>query len=499
VALSLAAAAAGAAAVAAVAARLAAGGREPAADASRATAAALLAATLYASDPLLWFYGELPLVYAVEGGLTTVLAWAALRMQDGVRPFLAACALFALAGGVRPSTLVLLFPLFLYGLLRAWRRGGFLTLRRLAAGAALGLAGVLAWLLPLLAASGGLAAYRRISREHFATLLPVTSILYGAGWPALGHNLEVLVKWAVQGLVPAIAAVAVAWAVAGATGGVGPIGDGLRLVLRRSGWLLAWALPPVLFFALFHVTKAGYTLVHLPALLVAATLAAVPALAPAGVPRRRHAAALLAATVATAAVAGGALFLFGADRGAGDPRWWAPLRHGFNRGEIASYEHDLDALLAALRRFPPDSTLLAAVEMEGAGPAGAEGFLYPYHRHLQWYAPRYPLVLLVPQQGFGLLEPGGRAAFERREGRVEVAAGIRRVVFVVAASPPLHLPLPPAELVLANPTFRVLAVPFHGDLTVGRVHLVAAPVTRRQPPVETPAAATEAADAVRHR
>src|SRR5262249_4623809 len=74
------------------------------------------AAALYVFNPLLWFYGELPLLYAVEGGLTVLLAWAALRMEEGRGPFLLACALFALAGGIRQSTLILLFPVFLYGL-----------------------------------------------------------------------------------------------------------------------------------------------------------------------------------------------------------------------------------------------------------------------------------------------------------------------------------------------------------------------------------------------
>lgn len=435
-------------------------------------AAAVLAGALYVFNPLLWFYAELPLVYAVEGGLTCVLAWAALRMQDGVRPFLAACALFALAGGVRPSTLVLLFPLFLFGLFQAWRRGGFLTWGRLLAGAGLGTACIAAWWLPLTAAAGGPAAYRALSGEHFATLLPVTSVLYGAGWPALAHNLEVLVKWAVQGLVPAAAAVAVAWGWAVAAGEPRRLADGLRLVLRRAGWLLAWALPPLLFFALFHVTKAGYTLIHLPALLVAAALAAAPAVA-----RRRG--RLLAAALA-AVLVGAALFLFGADRGADQPRWWAAVRHEFHRGTIAAYERDLDALLAALDRFPPQGTVLAAVELSGGGAAGAEGFLYPYHRHLQWYAPAYRLALLVPEQGFALVTPGGREPFMRADGRVEVPAETRRVVVVLAAEPGVGLPLPPAEVVLANGTFRVLAVPFRGMLELGEVRLVEEPVEERE-------------------
>lgn len=445
VALSIAAATAGAYCFALVAARLA--------GAERAAGAALLAGALYAFNPLLWFYGELPLVYAVEGGLTAVLAWAALGMADGRRRFLVACVLFAAAGGVRPSTLVLLFPLFLWGLWRAWRRGGFLTWKLTVAGAALGAAVCVAWLTPLALAAGGLAAYREISGQHFATLLPVTSVVYGAGFAALAHNVEVLVKWALQGLLPAAAAVLVAWAAAPRR-----VGDGLRLAFARAGFLAVWALPPILFFALFHVTKAGYTLIHLPALLAAAVLAATPALADG---RRRF------AVVAVAALVGAGLFVFGSDRRDDQPRWTAVVLHEHNRGDLRAYERDLDALLSALDRFPPERTFLAAVELAGSGGAGADGFLYPYHRHLQWYAPEHPLALLVPEQGFAEATAGGRGRFHRVDGVVPVPAGVDRVVFVLAHPVGERLPLPPAEVVLSNRTFHVLAVRFDGELAVG--------------------------------
>ena len=169
---------------------------------------AWLAAALYVFNPLLWFYGELPLIYALEGGVTVLLAWAALRMEEGRRPFLLACALFALAGGLRQSTLILLAPLFLFGLWRTWRRGR-LTAGLFLGGAALGGALVAAWFVPLCLAAGGYRAYQRISSEHFKVLLPQTSILYGAGVGALAHNVEVLTKWALQGTVAGAAALLV--------------------------------------------------------------------------------------------------------------------------------------------------------------------------------------------------------------------------------------------------------------------------------------------------
>ncbi len=418
----------------------------------------LFAAALYAFDPLLWFYGELPLIYALEGGLTVVLAWAATRMEEGRRPFLLACGLFALAGGLRQSTMVLLAPLLLFGIWRTWRRGR-LTPGLFFGGAALGAAVVLAWLVPLCVAAGGYGAYRRISAEHFGTLLPQTSILYGAGWGALAHNVEVLTKWGLQGIVPGVVALFVLWIVT-----PGRILPGLRALASSLPWLLAWAVPPILFFALFHVTKAGYTLVHLPALLTAIALAAAPALA-AGRGR-----AVLATVVAIAVGAG--LFLFGADRRPDQPRLWAVVRHEHNRGTLDGFERDLDWTLAAIRRYPSGETVLATVELEGTGPSGAEGFLYSWHRHLQWYLPEYPVLLLVPEQGFALVGEGHRP-FVREERRIEVPASTHRIVFVLSGPTGERLPLGPGRIERTGEDFLVLAVPFHGELRVGSLVIAA--------------------------
>lgn len=421
----------------------------------------LLAAALYAFNPLLWFYGELPLLYAMEGGLTVVLAWAALRMEEGRRPFLLACGLFALAGGLRQSTLVLLAPLLLFGIWRTWRRR-HLTPGLFFGGAALGAAIVLAWLLPLWAAAGGYAAYRRLSGEHFATLLPQTSILYGAGWGALAHNVEVLTKWALQGTVSGIAALLVLWIAA-----PGRFLPGLRALASRLPWLLVWAGPPVLFFALFHVTKAGYTLIHLPALLMAIALAAAPALA-AG--RGRAVGA-----VVLAAACGAGLFLFGADRRPDQNRLWAILRHEHNRGTLDLYERDLDRTLEVIRRSPPGESVLAAVELSGTGPSGAEGFLYPWHRHLQWYLPAYRVLLLVPEEGFALVGEG-HGPFVREEGQIELPATTRRIVFVLSGLPGERLRLRPGQIERAGDDFFILTVPFRGELEVGNLVLRAAPL-----------------------
>jgi 4-amino-4-deoxy-L-arabinose transferase-like glycosyltransferase len=429
------------------------------------TLPAAFAAALYIFNPLLWFYGELPLIYAVEGGVTVLLAWAALRMEEGRAPFLIACALFALAGGLRQSTLVLLAPLFLYGLWRTWKRAR-LTPGLFAAGAALGGALVLAWLVPLCMAAGGYAAYRRISGEHFKVLLPQTSILYGAGWGALAHNLEVLTKWALQGIVAGTITLLLLWLVTPAR-----IVPGLRLLIPRLPFLLTWATPPMLFFALFHITKAGYTLVHLPALLAALAVAATPALA---VTRWRA----IGAT-AFAAALGASLFLWGADRRPDQPRLWAVVRHEFNRNAIAEYETALDRVLATVRRYPPGETILASIELSGTGPSGADGFLYSWHRHLQWYLPEYPVYFLVPEEGFAEVTEGHHP-FVRETSPIEVPAGTKRIVFVLSALPGARLPLGPGIAERIGKELWLVTIPFREGMRVGP--LVLEPLERQKSP-----------------
>jgi hypothetical protein len=425
-------------------------------DERAAVVAGIFAAALYATNPILWFYGELPLVYAVEGGMTVAVAYAALRMGDGAWAFVGAGALFAVVGGIRQSTMVLLAPLMLYGAWRAWRRGR-LSWRVAAAGVAVFVGIFLAWFVPMCALAGGYGEYRRISAENFAALLPHTSVLYGAGWGALRHNVEVLTKWALQGVLPGVVALVVVWVIAPSA-----IRSGLGLLRRRGAFLGAWALPPIAFFALFHVTKAGYTLVHLPALLAALAVVAAPALGE----RRRGA---LARVIALGIGAG--LFVLGADRRPEQSRAWAVVRHEWNRGTIERYERDLDDMIATVRQYPPATTVLVAVELGGTGPAGAEGFLYSWHRHLQWYLPEYLVVMVVPEEDFAWVGRG-HGPLVKEIAEVDVPPATERLLFVLSGPTGDRLPLGPG-VGKQNKDFFMTAVPFHGRYAVGPVVLAA--------------------------
>ncbi len=75
---------------------------------------ALAAATLLAVSPLSWFYGAVGLTYAGEALLASVVAYFAFRsLQGSETDAWLAAGYLGLAGGIRQSILILLFPLWL--------------------------------------------------------------------------------------------------------------------------------------------------------------------------------------------------------------------------------------------------------------------------------------------------------------------------------------------------------------------------------------------------
>jgi len=216
----------------------------------RVTAAA--AATLLAVSPLFWFYGSVGLTYAGEAfGASLVAAFAYSALRGRPRSLYACAAALGLVGGIRPSVLVLLFPLCV-----ACAVMGIRNLRRLLVAAALMVAAILSWFLPLLWLTGGLTAYLRASTQLYGSVVLPTSVLGGSLDVTLAQARYVLAS-VVVGLGPlALAAFA------------------LPLYVRRAGWhqaewfLVVWVVPPAAFYTLVHFGQAGYVLTFLPALVI---------------------------------------------------------------------------------------------------------------------------------------------------------------------------------------------------------------------------------------
>lgn len=216
-----------------------------------------LAAALFAlTSPAVWFYGEVALTYILEAGFVTAIAWAAYRALRGeTRWIWVTTVLLAIAGGIRQTTLVLFVPLWLLTLWKGtWRV-------RVGAGVLLGLL-VLAWLVPTILLSGGLAGYLAASQ-------------------AIGGG--VVNAFALSGSESIIAPVArlSVYLVYGLGGALLPLGYWLlralgRLSKLRTAWrdprwqvMALWLAPNLLFYAPL-VRAPGHTFSFLPALLLLA-------------------------------------------------------------------------------------------------------------------------------------------------------------------------------------------------------------------------------------
>lgn len=210
---------------------------------------AAVAALLVALNPLFWLYGELALSYAPEcafGLLVAFAAWRAYQRPSHVSAVLLALT-FAAAGGLRPTVLPLLGPLWLFGLARMrWRT-------RLLAVMATTI-GCLAWLVPLLWVSGGLGAY--LTQVHLLSSLVDQRTTF------LKAPLDM---WLTNAMV-VVAGVAIALNVLilVAAAAVCLRRPKLSETKASTVFLWFWVLPGLATFALIHFGQLGYLLLILP-------------------------------------------------------------------------------------------------------------------------------------------------------------------------------------------------------------------------------------------
>lgn len=385
---------------------------------------ALVAASLLAASPLFWFYGSVGLTYAGEAFAASMVAWFAYATLGGSSRHLYWGALaLGLTGGMRPSVLLLLLPLWLgcavLGV-RSWRR---LTL---AAGLLLG--SVLAWLVPMVWLSGGPAAYLAVSTQLYGSMLFPTSVLGGSLETTL-TQVRHLLESTLVGLGP-LALVALA----------------LPAYARRVGWrapelfLLAWMLPAGTFYTLVHFGQAGYALTFLPALLILLSRVLIWAVA-AGSERLRRPnwrRALTAAAVLPLVLINTGFFVSARplprefDHRAGDS-WLGRARDEFHdwimsRTAAALREHEavIRTYVETIRAvYEPSDTALVT---ELGNPRS-----YPWLRHAMFYLPEYPIyqVQIGPRPP-GFYAPQSSATMILTPGsRIRLSAETRRLVWFV--------------------------------------------------------------------
>jgi hypothetical protein len=434
---------------------------------------ALAAAALLAVSPLFWFYGAVGLTYAGEAlGASTVAYFAFRALRGSETDALLAAAYLGLAGGLRQSILILLFPLWITATVRGVRR-----VRTVLIGLGLIAAAVLTWFLPMVWLTGGLERYLAASWQLADTVVRPTSVVGGSVDATLRMSRYVL-ESVLVGLGPlSLAAFLLPW------------------YLRRHGWtprewlLAAWTVPPVLCYTLVHFGQAGYVLTFLPAVvvllshvLVTSVHGGVPG-SPAGAmgwPGRTRAAAGVAVVMLVVLV-NGAFFVSArpAPRNYDGARsGWSRLARDeafdwiFSRTAAALREHErvVETFVAAIRGlYPPEDTVVIT-ELGNRRS-------YPWLRHAMYYLPEYPIFEIQ----VGSLPPGfyaprlAQAMIRFPDAEIVLPPGARRLVWFVdhwsptSERPPglVEIELPHGRylyvLPLASSTFEYAGYTFLSD------------------------------------
>lgn len=383
---------------------------------------AFAAATLLAVSPLFWFYGSVGLTYAGEALGASTVAYFAFRALRGspAGAWLAAASL-GLAGGLRPSLIVLLFPLWL-----ACTALGLRRLRPLLAGLAILTGATLTWFLPMIWLTGGFHRYLAASLELAERVVLPTSIVAGAFDTTLRMSRYVL-ESVLVGLGPlALAALLLPWYVRRHRWG------------QREWFLLGWTVPPLLVYTLVHFGQAGYVLTFLPALVV--LLARVLMTALNAVPLAWHPLIRAAATrvaVVLVVLVNGSFFVSArpAPRDFDTPRpTWVKTAEDeafdwiWSRTAAALREHEqvVETFVAAIHGlYRPEDTALVT---ELGNPRS-----YPWLRHAMFYLPEYPVYALrVGGQPIGYYAPrAATAMWPVLDSAIRLPAGVARLVWFV--------------------------------------------------------------------
>ncbi|MFN2465540.1 MAG: hypothetical protein ABR598_04670 [Candidatus Dormibacteria bacterium] len=317
------------------------------------------ASILLATSPLFWIYGGVGLTYALEPALTIGVIWLAMRACHGDRHALAGAALVAAVGGaIRPTDEIFLAMPVAWAAYCLWRGG---QTRQVLAAGGLGLAATLAWLIPLIAASGGIARYVVASRELSARA-SATSAVWKLGLDGLRINVSAVV-FAFMLALGLFLPVALAYLLSRRLLRVEALArPGGRDFVMLSAALM---IPALVVYDFVHIGQMGYVLLLLPPILLPAGVA-LDSLA--RVVAHRRASIARWSALATCALANIAIFALPAG--------------GLRDQVVQNDRYDAD-VISVVRRFDPATTVLVT-------DADAQGS----YRLAQYYLADYPVVAL---------------------------------------------------------------------------------------------------------
>ncbi|MEZ4669055.1 MAG: glycosyltransferase family 39 protein [Anaerolineae bacterium] len=216
----------------------------------------IIAALFLAASPLFWFYSEIALPHTFDLFFITLCAWLLYKIMIGQTRWLWwTTILLALLGGFRQQDLIFMAPITI---LACYRVG----VGRIVGALILGALITLAWIIPLMAYSGGIRGYLDGSAAYTASFFTTTSIFSGAGEFGLRRNiLNKLIPYTLYGW--SLAAVAALFWL--------PLlpRQFIAWLTNRKFWFLAlWLAPAVIFYAIVHMGQQGLVFVFLPALIL---------------------------------------------------------------------------------------------------------------------------------------------------------------------------------------------------------------------------------------
>jgi hypothetical protein len=363
------------------------------------------AALLLFTSPLFWFYGGTALSYALEPALSIGVLWAAYAACRGSRPALVIGALVVgTAGAIRPTDEAFLAVPLAWAAWRAWRSGGW---RPLLTPMLVLAAASLAWLVPLIAMSGGPGRYLTASRELSAKASSTSAL-----WKTGLYGLQLNGSAVLAGLALAVGLFA-------------PLGLAFMLVRRLPGRAAALGhlavidrdyavvagallMPALGVYLLVHIGQLGYILLLLPALLLPSGRI-LESLARTVFPASRAWTATIA-SLAACVLVNLATFALPAD--------------GL-RAQLVQHDDYTTSVISTVRTFDPATTaLVASAEANGS------------YRMAQFYLPDYPLVALGRDRhkhaGEMFSTTGSAPEYDLarfdRAGRLVLPAGVRQVV-----------------------------------------------------------------------
>jgi hypothetical protein len=209
--------------------------------------ASIIAAALFGTSPLVWYYSEVALTYILEVALAVPLVLLILeaRKQRRTGFLMVAAVLLAAMGAIRQTSLVLFLPLLIYGAM------AFAPKVRIRC-AVLLVTLSMTWLVPLIFLAGGPIDYLRLSSQLAELTGGATWLGSGAG---LVQNFLVVTAALVVGLHVALLAIPIS---ALSRAKSPPLESEHRRIL------LVWGLPALLVYLFIHSGQLGYVLVLLP-------------------------------------------------------------------------------------------------------------------------------------------------------------------------------------------------------------------------------------------